>query len=43
LNVDAMECITTLDGIVKYHWYMMHHDFNMRLKKMKETNPEFCR
>lgn len=43
LNVDGMECITTLDGIIKFHWHIMMHDFAKRLHKMKEAKPEFKR
>lgn len=42
LNVDGMECITTLDGILKFHWYVMMHDYKNRLVKHKEDHPEFC-
>lgn len=41
LNTDGMECITTLDGILKFHWYIMMHDYKMRLKKHKEEHPDF--
>lgn len=41
LNVDAIECITTLDGIVKYHWHVMMHDYKQRLLKHKDAHPEF--
>mmetsp|Transcript_5621 Transcript_5621/g.10905 ORF Transcript_5621/g.10905 Transcript_5621/m.10905 type:complete len:440 (-) Transcript_5621:157-1476(-) len=41
LNVDGMECITTLDGILKFHWHVMMHDYTSRLKKHKEANPDF--
>jgi hypothetical protein len=43
LNVDAIECITTLDGIVKYHWHVMMHDFANRLRQHKEKVPTFTR
>jgi hypothetical protein len=39
LNVDGMECITTLDGILKFHWHVMMHDFANRLRAQKEKNP----
>jgi len=42
LNVDGMECITTLDGILKFHWHVMMHDYKNRLLKHKEANPDFC-
>lgn len=41
LNVDGMECITTLDGILKFHWYVMQHDYKNRLLKHKEKHPDF--
>jgi len=41
LNVDGMECITTLDGIVNFHWYIMMHDFANRLRAQKVKDPEF--
>jgi len=41
LNVDAIECITTLTGIVKFHWYIMMHDFACRLRSHKEKDPHF--
>lgn len=41
LNVDGMECITTLDGILKFHWHVMMHDYKTRLLKHKESNPDF--
>lgn len=40
LNVDGMECITTLDGIIKFHWHIMMHDFASRLHAEKKQNPE---
>ena len=41
LNVDGMECITTLDGILKFHWHIMMHDFANRLRAQKAKNPDF--
>jgi hypothetical protein len=41
LNVDAIECITTLTGIVKFHWYIMMHDFSGRLRAQKAKDPHF--
>jgi hypothetical protein len=40
LNVDGIECITTLDGIIKFHWHVMMHDFANRLLARKEANPD---
>jgi hypothetical protein len=39
LNVEAVECITTLDGIVKFHWHVMMHDFANRLRAIKKEDP----
>lgn len=41
LNVNAVECITTLDGILKFHWYIQMHDFGNLLRKEKERDPSF--
>lgn len=41
LNVDAVECITTLDGILKFHWYVEMHDFGNLLRDEKSRNPDF--
>jgi hypothetical protein len=38
--VDGIECITTLDGIIKFHWHVMMHDFANRLLEKKKANPE---
>lgn len=43
LNVDAVEQITTLEGILEFHWYIMMHDFGDRLRKRKESDPNFKR
>lgn len=40
LNVDGMEAITTLDGILKFHWYIMMHDFAKRLRSQKAKDPD---
>lgn len=41
LHVDGMECITTLDGIIKFHWHVMIHDFAQKLQKRKEADVHF--
>lgn len=41
LNVDAVECITTLDGILKFHWFVEMHDFGNLLRREKEKNDDF--
>lgn len=43
LDIDAVECITTVSNIVKYHWYVMMHDYANRLREHKESDPEFHR
>lgn len=43
LDTDAIECVTTLDGILKYHWHVMQHDYKQRLLDFKEQNPSFTR
>lgn len=42
LNTDGMECITSLDGILKFHWHVMIHDFKNRLMEHKKAHPDFC-
>ena len=41
LNIDGIECITTLDGILKFHWHIMQHDYRKRLLQFKAENPQF--
>lgn len=43
LNTDAVECVTTIDNVVKFHWHGQMHDFGNRLRDYKEKNPEFKR
>jgi hypothetical protein len=43
LNIDGIECITTLEGIIKFHWHVMQSDYLKRLLKFKEKNPNFNR
>lgn len=40
LNVDGIQCLTTLNGIIEFHWYIMMHDFAQRLRAKKEADPE---
>eukprot|EP00814_Leptocylindrus_danicus_P010949 CAMPEP_0116021984 /NCGR_PEP_ID=MMETSP0321-20121206/10717_1 /TAXON_ID=163516 /ORGANISM="Leptocylindrus danicus var. danicus, Strain B650" /LENGTH=436 /DNA_ID=CAMNT_0003492969 /DNA_START=137 /DNA_END=1447 /DNA_ORIENTATION=+ len=35
INTNSMECVTNLDGILNYHWHVMHHDFGNRLRERK--------
>lgn len=41
ININGMECITTLDAILRYHWYEMMHNFSNRLRANKEENENF--
>ena len=43
LEVDGVECITTLEGILKYHWHVMQHDYKRRLLEFQRDNPSFKR
>lgn len=43
LNIDAVECVTSLDSIINYHWHVMQHDFLKRLLSHKSKNSEFVR
>ncbi len=43
LNIDGVECITTLSGILNYHWHVMQHDYCKRLLQFKKENPSFKR
>lgn len=41
LNTEAIECLTTVSSIVKYHWNVMMHDFKARLHSHKKNDPSF--
>lgn len=43
LNTDAVECVTTIENVVKFHWFAQMHDFGNKLRTYKEKNPEFKR
>lgn len=43
LQADALDCITSMEGLLKFHWHIMVHDYGNRLRKYKEENPNFCR
>eukprot|EP00551_Chaetoceros_affinis_P005848 CAMPEP_0203683444 /NCGR_PEP_ID=MMETSP0090-20130426/47525_1 /ASSEMBLY_ACC=CAM_ASM_001088 /TAXON_ID=426623 /ORGANISM="Chaetoceros affinis, Strain CCMP159" /LENGTH=511 /DNA_ID=CAMNT_0050552591 /DNA_START=261 /DNA_END=1797 /DNA_ORIENTATION=+ len=43
LEIDGVECITTLEGILKFHWHVMQHDYKQRLLEFKRDNPSFKR
>jgi hypothetical protein len=43
LNVSGVECITTMQGILRYHWHAMVHDFGGFLRASKKSDPNFHR
>ncbi len=43
IDINAIECITSVEGIVNFHWHIMCHDFADRLRKAKAANPNFSR
>lgn len=43
LEIDGLECITSMEGIVNYHWYTFLHDYKNRLLEYKRQNPDFKR
>lgn len=43
VNITAIECVSTIPDIVKYHWYVQIHDFGKRLRAKKKEDPNFNR
>mmetsp|Transcript_8919 Transcript_8919/g.13717 ORF Transcript_8919/g.13717 Transcript_8919/m.13717 type:complete len:384 (-) Transcript_8919:107-1258(-) len=43
MNVDALDAVTTLMGIIKFHWFYMMHDFGDRLRHQKADREGFHR
>ena len=43
LNVQGISCISTIEGILRYHWYAMIHEFGDRLRSQKKKDPNFKR
>jgi len=43
INIDAIEAITNLEGILKYHWFYQVHDFGDRLRAQKKNKEGFNR
>jgi len=43
LNVQGIECLTTIPGILRYHWHAQMHDFNNRLWERRRANKDFNR
>ena len=40
LNTDGVACVTNLEGILRYHWHAMIHDFASRLRAKRCEDPE---
>ena len=38
LNVNGLECITSIQGIINYHWFDMYHNFGRVLKSSWRTS-----
>lgn len=43
IDIDAIECITSVEGILNYHWHIMCHDYADRLRKAKAANSDFSK
>jgi len=43
INMDALDIITTLEGIVKFHWFYQMHDFGNLLRDQKQNREGFNR
>lgn len=41
VNMKGLECLTTFDSILKYHWFEMIHNFATRLRNNKMENDSF--
>merc|ERR1712157_45519 len=40
LNPTGITQVTTIDGILNYHWYAMMHDYANRLRAKKKADPD---
>jgi len=43
LNAGGMACITTLQGILNYHWHDMMHSYTAQLARIRRADPTFQR
>ena len=43
LCTGGLECITTVDGILRYHWHEMIHNFGGALRESIKRNDNFKR
>lgn len=43
ININAIECLTSIDGILRFHWYAQMHDFGDRLRAHKKSDSNFTK
>lgn len=43
LNAEGIACVTTMSGILNYHWHDMMHSYIRQLERQRLTNPRFQR
>ena len=43
LNAEGIACITTMKGILNYHWHDMMHSYIRQLERQRLTNSQFKR
>mmetsp|Transcript_51203 Transcript_51203/g.153814 ORF Transcript_51203/g.153814 Transcript_51203/m.153814 type:complete len:645 (-) Transcript_51203:186-2120(-) len=43
LNAAGLACVTTIEGILNFHWYDMMHDYVQQLRQQAKLNPAFKR
>jgi len=43
MSVNGLDCVTDTEGIFKFHWRAMIHDFGNRLRQRSANNPQFKR
>ena len=43
LSVEGMECLTDLDNIERYAWYVIVHKFMNQIARAQEINPDVVR
>ena len=43
LNVDGLECITSIQRILNYHWHDMHHNFGRVLEASSNMSSDYKR
>mmetsp|Transcript_36312 Transcript_36312/g.71442 ORF Transcript_36312/g.71442 Transcript_36312/m.71442 type:complete len:530 (+) Transcript_36312:254-1843(+) len=43
INIDGVECLTSMERLLHLHWNVMMHDFSARLHEKKDQDPDFKR